>query len=219
MFYRCMKAVLFDLDGVIIDSMGAHIDSWHDALQAFGMTAKKSELSTLGGFGPGPTIQRFAERKGIEITDGLVADIMRKKDARYAELSHRIFPEIPQILDFLKRKGIILAIVTGSSRKVAEAITENELPSYFEAIVGMEDVTRGKPAPEPYQKALEILGIEPTEAIVIEDSPLGIQSAVTAGIFAIGLETTLPAASLQEADLVLKDHKELLAYLKKAIKN
>ncbi|MCU0820884.1 MAG: HAD family hydrolase, partial [Spirochaetes bacterium] len=125
-----------------------------------------------------------------------------------------IFPQVREILQFLKSKNVLLALVTGSLKRSVGFILPGDIFQFFNAVVTFDDITKGKPHPEPYLKALEMTGCRPGDALVIENAPFGIESAKKAGIDCLALETTLPEAYLNGADLVFKNHEALFAHLK-----
>jgi beta-phosphoglucomutase-like phosphatase (HAD superfamily) len=86
-------------------------------------------------------------------------------------------------------------------------------PGIFDVIVSGEDVKNGKPDPEPYEKAIAKLGLSKDECLVVENAPLGIESAKNAGVFCVGVPTYLDKTKLHEADIIVKNHAELIDYL------
>ncbi len=105
--------------------------------------------------------------------------------------------------------GFVMALVTGTSRDELQRMLSEEIQSYFSEIITGTDVIHGKPNPEPYQKALLKLNLNPIDAFVIENAPLGIQSAKAADIRCIALETSLPKEYLSDADHVFSSFDNL----------
>ncbi|MFH1588957.1 MAG: HAD family phosphatase, partial [archaeon] len=124
-----------------------------------------------------------------------------------------IYDGVMEILNYLKEKGLALAVVSGAHGEFVRNITSTFFKDFFDIVVSGTDVEHGKPAPDPYLKAIKDLGIEKDEAIVIENAPIGITSGKSAGLKVFALETTLKKEYLQDADKVFKDHKELFSYL------
>lgn len=110
-----------------------------------------------------------------------------------------------------------LALVTGSDRYTVDNIMGDFFPDVFDAIVCGEDVHYGKPFPDPYLKAVELLAVEKEECMVVENAPMGVESAKKAGLFCVGLPTYVPPDKLSAADIVLYDHPSLYEYLGKLI--
>ncbi len=127
------------------------------------------------------------------------------------------FEGVMEMLEFLKRDGMKLALVTGSPRSLMERIVPQSALSCFSVSVTADDVKSGKPDPEPYLKALHYLDSKPEDSIVIENAPMGIRSAKSAGLVCYAIETSLPGEYLDEADLVFHDHHSLFAFLREKI--
>ena len=123
------------------------------------------------------------------------------------------FEGIPDCLDELKQH-FKLAVVSGSNRKTVEKVVDKFFPGYFEVIINGSDLERGKPDPDPYLKALEMLDLTRNECIVVENAPLGITAAKRAGLYCVAVASMLEPEKVQHADLVLEDHTALLDYLK-----
>ena len=121
----------------------------------------------------------------------------------------RFVPGARPFLRLLENKEIELALVTGTARHEVMRILPKGLFSMFSVVVTGDEVKRGKPHPEPYNKAIKELGIKPKEAIVIENAPFGIYSAKRAGLKCLALETSLPKSYLKDADFIFKGFKEL----------
>jgi len=134
-----------------------------------------------------------------------------KKEELFRSLAFppRLFAGAKECVEELCSRGKKLGLVTGTSGYEVRTNVPASLLSCFHIVISGDLVTRGKPDPEPYRLALEGLSAAPEEAIVIENAPFGIRSAKGAGIYCIALATSLPPLFLQEADLVLRDLKEL----------
>ena len=113
------------------------------------------------------------------------------------------------LLDFLKLQKLEMAVVTGGDRNRIIPFAEEYLNGYFKDYVCSDDVQETKPSPEPYLKGLELLGLDASECLVIENAPLGIKAAKSAGIKTIAIETTLGKKYLQESDLIVQTFLEI----------
>ena len=109
----------------------------------------------------------------------------------------------------MRRQGFRLGLVTGTARHELLKILPKGLRKFFDAIITGDEVTHGKPHPEPYQKALKMLQCKKSDAIVIENAPFGIQSAKAAGLKCFAIETSLPKKYLKQADFVFHSFKHL----------
>ena len=222
-----LRAVIFDMDGVLIDSMDTHVRAWRSALDSEGIAVEdevfRREIYKLEGFGALNTAQalfdRFAE---ISSSPELLRQIVRRKQAFYikASVQFTAFEGASQILAYLKLKSVPVAVVTGSARTEAEKTLRRLYGEQFRVIVCGDDVTPGKPDPLPYETALRDLDIgNPDQCLVVENAPLGIQSAVSAGIPTFGLLINSPIGP-QELEgkgalKVFASHQELLRDIQK----
>ena len=196
-------AVLFDLDGVIVDSRPHHLTAWHrlareHALQHapdyFTQTFGLRNDAILGGLVPG-------------IAPDELARLARAKEALFRESARghvEALPGVRELLAALDEQAIPRAIVTSTPRANLDLILDTlGLAGRFQALVAEEDASKGKPDPEGFLVAAERLGTEPANCVVIEDAPAGLRAAKSAGMRAIGVTTTHPAPDLADADLVV----------------
>lgn len=217
-----MRAVIFDMDGVLINSMKYHISSWKEAFKSFGLKTTNRELSLFEGMSFRETIKIISKNNNVELSQEDIDTIYStKKEILNKTLEFDLFDEITKILEFLRSKNVKLGVVTGSNKEFAHSIIDKYFKDVFDIVITSDDVDtgKGKPHPEPYLKAIDELNLKTNEAIVIENAPLGIKSAKTAGLRVIALETTLNRDDLLDSDLVLKNHKELWNYFNNENKN
>ncbi len=209
-------AIILDMDGVVLDSMPAHLRSWQQALAPLGIDLAAEDLYPLEGV---PT-----ERTAQRLTEQLLGEACSAEQARrLAETKQAFFrrefnpvtvPGMAPLLYDLWGRGFRLGLVTGSSKRVVdESLAPLELARLFDVVVAGDEVSRGKPDPEPYQRAAQRLGLPATDCLVVENAPLGIQSAKAAGMHCVALTTTLPAERLPGADQVFGDGRALRAWL------
>jgi beta-phosphoglucomutase-like phosphatase (HAD superfamily) len=214
------KAVFFDMDGVIFDSMPRHAKAWSEAMALEGLPFSEYQVYLQEGrTGSGTVTDVFlAHGRGVPSED----DIKRI----YANKS-RIFDSfgdpIPmrgmaEVLEKVKSLGLEIYIVTGSGQASLLDTLNHYFPNTFckEKMVTAFDVKKGKPDPEPYLMALEKAGLQPNEAMVVENAPLGVRSAKGAGIFTVAVNTGILSDDdlwLAGADVVLADMAVLLEKL------
>jgi beta-phosphoglucomutase len=179
-----IKAVLFDMDGVLIDAKDWHYEALNRALEHFGYTiSRESHLSTFDGL---PTREKLrilsSSRK---LPEGLHDFLNALKQVYTLEISYqRCKPVFNHqfALSRLKKTGYHLAVCSNSVRQSIEAMMKlSSLDSYLDLIVSNQDVEIGKPNPEMYLKAMHSLGVEPHECLILEDNDHGIQAAVDSG--------------------------------------
>lgn len=206
------RAVLFDYDGVIANTPEDLFRAWNYAFFLHGkVKIDREQFFLLEGTPP----QKKAEILGsrYKVDNDLLNSIMEEKEKYYA--TNNVFAlnkGIADILDILKKKQAYTALVSGALIQRIKKSLSADIFNKFDSIITAEDVTVGKPDPEPYLKALQSLGLKPLDAIVVEDAPLGIKSASAAGIYCVAIESTLNKKYLNEADKIVEDFDELLLY-------
>lgn len=199
-----LKAVLFDMDGVLFDSMPNHAYSWSHSMTQFGleMTAEQAYLHE-GRTGAG-TINILAQRYwGRDATEEEKQTIYKAKSELFSHCPEA--PKMPgahELLNKVKESSCTPLVVTGSGQiTLLERLNKN-FPDIFkrELMVTSFDVKYGKPSPEPYLMGLKKAQIEPWEGLVVENAPLGVQAGVAANIFTIAVNTgPLPDQVLLDA--------------------
>ena len=200
------KAVLFDMDGVLYDSMPNHAIAWQQSMAQFGITMTADDAYATEGARGVDTIRKMVKRQQDRDIDEAEAQKM------YDVKSH-IFHELPEapvmtgILDLMhqiQEGGIQIGVVTGSGQKPLIQRILKDFGAFVDEghITTAYDVRRGKPKPDPYLMGLRKAGdLQPYEAFVVENAPLGIRAGVAARIFTIAVNTgPLPAQTLLDAN-------------------
>lgn len=188
-----LKAVLFDMDGVLFDSMPYHAKAWAQVCGEYGLPIEPSEPYLHEGRTGASTIDIFANRFwGRNATDKEKSDIYARKCEVFNAFSEA--PRMPgaeTLLSKLKAQGLTIAVVTGSGQESLLSRLDNGYHGFFnkDLVVSSHDTPRGKPAPDPYLKGLDKCGVKPNEAVVIENAPLGVRAAVAAKVFTIAVNT------------------------------
>jgi len=206
-----IRGVLFDMDGVLVDSQPNHVRAWRHVFAERGVELDPLLPLQREGEKAHDTCAWICERLGLdwppEERDRLVAG----KRAYFRSLpGTELFPDVPAVLDGLAERGIPTALVTGSTVVNARAIVPPEVWARFAACIAAEDVAQGKPHPEGYLKGCAALGLEPGDCLAVENAPFGIQAARAAGCRVLALTTTLPASWLEGADEVGDRHLRVL---------
>ena len=206
------KAVLFDMDGVIYDSMSNHSVSWHEAMKDFGLDMPYEGAYQYEGMRGVETIRTLARAQWHrELTDDEAREMYAHKAKLFAEqcllTPARIMPGIKTLMQQIKADGLKICVVTGSAQHALldKLLVDFEGLLSEELIVTAFDVTHGKPDPEPYLKGMMKCGVDPWETIVVENAPLGVQAAVAARCMTIAVNTgPLPDNQLadKEANLI-----------------
>ena len=219
---RSIKAVLFDMDGVLFDSMPNHAYAWSHAMTQFGlaMTAEEAYMNE-GRTGSG-TIDILAQRCwGRNATEEEKQRIYAAKSALFNTLPEaKPMPGAREALEAARECGAKIVLVTGSAQLSLIEHLELHYPGFFrkELMVTAFDVKRGKPNPEPYLMGLEKAGVRAEEAVVVENAPLGVEAGRAAGIFTIAANTgPLPDEVLKQsgADIVVAGMHEVAQLLRK----
>ena len=210
------RAIVLDMDGVVLDSMPTHLRTWQQTLAPLGIELTADVLYPLEGVPTVLTAQRLTEALlgqpcSVEEAQRLTAT----KQAIFREIFEPKFvPGIVPLLHDLRGRGYRLGLVTGSARSVVdESLAPTGIADFFDVVVTGDQVSAGKPDPEPYRLAAERLRLPPSECLVVENAPLGIRSARAAGIRCVALETTLPAERLPGAERVFADVRALRRWL------
>lgn len=179
-----IKAILFDMDGVLIDAKDWHYEALNRALAHFGYTiSRESHLSTFDGL---PTRQKLIMLSSSRaLPEGLRGFLNALKQAYTLEISNQLCkPHFNHqyALSRLKKDGYLLAVCSNSVRQSIEAMMSlSALSTYLDLIVSNQDVAKGKPDPEMYLKAMKSLNVNPNECLILEDNEHGIQAAVASG--------------------------------------
>ena len=213
-------SIIFDMDGVIIDSNYHHFKAWREFLKKHDISITRADYAEK--------MSGKINRKIIEMFFGeLPFEQFRKyaleKEAIYRELSTEV-KLTPGLLDFLNtldEQKIPRAIATSApSLNVAHAIEHTSINKYFEVIVDSSCVTKHKPHPEVYLSAAKLINSDPANCVVFEDSLPGIASAQAAGMKVIAVATTHPRNELEHADLIINDFTEInLKKIKELLSN
>ncbi len=188
-----LKAVLFDMDGVLFDSMPNHAKAWHDAMQQYGFHLPCEEAYMHEGRTGASTINIVSMReRGKEATEEEIQRIYQTKSEEFNKYPKAgRMPGAREALEKIKADGLFSMVVTGSGQTSLLERLNSNFPHIFrpELMVTAFDVKQGKPDPEPYLMALEKGNLKPNEAIVIENAPLGVRAGVAAGVFTIAVNT------------------------------
>lgn len=189
----CPKAVLFDMDGVLYDSMPNHAVSWHRSMLKYGIDMKPEEAYTYEGMRGVETIKLLARQQwGRELTDREAADMYAAKAKVFSACppAHKM-EGVEELMHKVKAAGLQIVVVTGSGQRSLIDRLEKAFPGlvHSDKIVTSFDVKHGKPDPEPYICGMKKVGIEPWEGIVVENAPLGVCAGVAANIFTVAVNT------------------------------
>ena len=209
-FRSQVKAVIFDMDGVVTNTMPDHFRAWKEIFSREGIHVTHFDIYSREGQKGIMSVREIFKQYQKSITLKKAREILQAKEVLFKRIVKRRFIiGARSFLRFLHQKNIKLALVTGTSRHELHQILPDYLYNLFSVVVTGTDVKHGKPHPEPFLKALKLLNIKSGEALVIENAPFGIRSAKKAKLPCLALASSLPKKFLQEADAVFSSIKEM----------
>jgi beta-phosphoglucomutase family hydrolase len=198
-------ALIFDLDGVVVDSMPTHTRAWERYLESHGIDPRDVEARMHGKRNDDLVRDLF----GAGLDDAAVFEHGAAKERLFREMIGATLESklVPGIREFLAAQTVPLGVGTNAEpANVDFTLNGAGIRQYFKAIVDGTQVPRAKPAPDVYLRAAELLGVAPANCIVFEDSPVGIQAARAAGMRVVGLLTH--ASTLENVDVAVHDFLE-----------
>ncbi|MBO7338386.1 MAG: HAD-IA family hydrolase [Paludibacteraceae bacterium] len=211
-----INAVLFDMDGVLYDSMPFHAKAWVDALSAVGVNFSERDVYMNEGSRGSETVQTaYVRQFGHTCPEEEEQEIYKEKSRIFESLGEPpVMPGANAVVSALMQRGVKRTVVTGSGEKSTIKKLQTSFPNAFapENIVTAYETKKGKPNPECYLRGLEKLNMPAHYAMVVENAPLGVMAAKNAGIFTVAINTgILTDDDLRQAgaDIVFKDLTEL----------
>lgn len=216
----CPKAVLFDMDGVLINSMPNHAIAWQRSMASFGINMSKEDVYATEGARGVDTIKKMVKaQQGRDIDEEESQRMYDEKTRQFGMLPRpKIMDYALQLQEKIYQAGLQICIVTGSGQRPLINRLLEEFPRVTrERLVTAYDVKKGKPLPDPYLAGMKKCGVMPWETIVVENAPLGVMSGVASNAFTIAVNTgPLPDSVLWDAgaDIVLANLKEVSEFLR-----
>lgn len=208
-----IKAILFDMDGVIVDTLHFHYLAWDKMFRERGGVVEKHTVLLHEGRNSREILPILMKETNVIIPENEWDEFIDKKREYYRSIVEiKYFPNAFNIIEELKKRGLKTALVTASARKNMEKAIPADKRKLFDLILTAENFQKAKPNPDPYLAAQEQLGVEVYECVVIENAPLGIEAAKNAGMICIAIETTLEREYLQKADFIINSIDELLGF-------
>lgn len=194
-------AVLWDMDGTLVDTEPYWMASEQELVRSFGGTWTHDDGLLLVGQGLW-TSAAILQSRGVDLpADEIVYGLTERVREKLAGEGVPWRPGARELLQSLRERGVRTALVTMSVRSMAEQIVAAIPFDAFDVIVSGDEVSEPKPHPEPYLRAAQILGIEPGDAVAIEDSLVGLASAVASGATTIGVPHIVPLPESDEHTL------------------
>ncbi len=188
-----LKAVLFDMDGVLFDSMKKHSECWYKAMTHYGFQFSHDEAYLHEGRTGAGTINIISQRqRGCDATPEEIKEIYQYKSDLFNQMAEaEPMPGAAEVIKRVMASGLTPILVTGSAKDSLISRLNRHYPGVFvpERMVSAQDVKFGKPNPEPYIMGLGKMQLKPWEAIVVENAPLGVQASTAANIFTVAVNT------------------------------
>lgn len=185
-------AVLWDMDGTLVDTEPYWVASEHEVVEKYGGTWSHEHAMNVVGFDLLDAGRYIREHAGIDVEPSDIVEQLLDRVVRRVEESVPWRPGAVELLGDLRARGVPCALVTMSYRRFVEPVLAGLPPGSFDVVVTGDAVTQGKPHPEPYLKAAAMLGVDPRRTLAIEDSNTGTRSAVAAGCTVLVVRNHVP---------------------------
>ncbi len=225
-----IRALVLDMDGVLVDTEPLHMEAFRRYLQKLGLPHDDAYIFSFIGFSVPDNIRNVFHRFYQNPSEEMIAQGIRERDAIYLQLLHdtplRPLPGIRELIDFCQKQNLKIALASSSDREQILTIFENlkrtsqglfDPSAIFDLVLSGEDVAQRKPHPAIYQQASEKLGVAPKTALAIEDSPAGVQSAKEAGLLCLALKSKfIEDKKLAAADALLDSVNDAVQLCRKA---
>ena len=207
---REIKAILFDMDGVLVDSIPLHIKAWNSMLSEFNLPGldQRTYLSMVGRTNL-DMISNYLDLQSIPASLSFLKDIIDRKEVLLQEIIKDHINTTPGVvawLEFFKEKQIRCSVASsGDMANITIVLDMLHIADYFSSIISGAHLPAGKPDPTVFILAAASLGVKPENCLVIEDAPTGIQAAKSADMLCFAIATTFSPAELRQADLLLEN--------------
>lgn len=211
--------VIFDLDGVIIDSEPLHKQAWKTVFKEKGVLLRDEDVAGSIGTTDRSLLKRIIRENNLEPDFGKWYEKKRERYTALLKNNLKVFPGVPSLLKRLSKRYSLALASSAWLKDIKFVLNKLELCGYFKVTIGRESVENHKPDPEAYLLAAEKLDLPCSKCLVIEDSLAGIRAAKEAGMKCIAVSNSFPPEELGGADLVvntLKD-KAILQFIKESL--
>ena len=204
------KAVIFDMDGVIVNSEPLHETAFLETFGELGYAGNHGvHFPDFLGRSDRAVWKFFMERHRPTQSVEELTDLKEGRLVKVIRHTEPLFPGVVELIETLAER-FPLAVASGSvHRVISEVLNLGKLGRFFKTVVSAEDVAQGKPAPDIFLRTAKLLGVEPHECCVIEDTTAGIQAGRSAGMTVIAITNTYPAAELTQAHHVVNDYSAI----------
>lgn len=190
---RKPSLVLFDMDGVLFDTMPYHADSWYATAQTYGLDATRDEFYLYEGQKGSDTIKHLYKRQfGKDASEEFVSEVYNHKTTLFREQTEiTLIPDIEPLIRHFKNEGIRIGVVTGSSKSNALSRIGSYLADHIDLnnVITADDCILGKPDAEPYRRGMALFDASPEDTLVIENAPYGVEAASKSEAFVVAVMT------------------------------
>ena len=216
-FPKKLQCVIFDMDGVIIDSEEIHKKAYYETFKNLGVEVSEELYKTMTG---SSTINAFQKLVNHFNLNNIPEELVLQKRKRYVNYFENdptlaLVHGVKELLQFLNKQNLTLVLASSSAMiNINRVFSRFDLNQYFTAKISGADLTASKPHPEIFEKAAILGGVSKEQCIVIEDSDNGIKAANDAGIFVVGYKNPLVSdQTLKDANLIIRDYNILKKYI------
>ncbi len=202
-----ISTILFDFDGTLSDTMALNFKSWQKAFSKYNVEIREDDYYPLEGMQLKKIAKLISERYKVNTSE---EEIIKAKEIFFkTNYKFSTYEGVEELISLLKINNVKIAIVSGANIERLNNTVPKEFLDKFDLIITEDKLSFGKPHPEPYLLAMQTLGSKADGTIVIENAPLGIKSAKSANCFCIAICSTLSEEYLKEADIIVKEFKEI----------
>jgi len=209
--FHGLQAVIWDMDGVLVDSEGTHLETLQTTFEKFNMPMVPESLKHAFGMTTRMVIEMMVDSP---IAEDKMADMCAEKARLFQQAiakEAKIFPGVPGWLDSFRQNNVSQAVASsGSPKNIAVILEKLEITDYFDVVVSGEGAP-SKPDPHIFLKAANRLNVSPLNCLVIEDSAVGVKAAKAAGMQCIAVMNTSPREYLEGADIILENLTQLMS--------
>ena len=199
--------MLFDFDGTIADTMKEHFSAWKKSFLDYGIKLEPEDYYPLEGSNV------FEIGKIIFSANSINGDVKKlvekKEDSFLNNYTINFYPGVKYLINKLRVNKVKLGIVTAGLRERIYASVPNQFLDMFDVVICGDDTVRGKPFPDPYLEAMKRLTLKPEECIIVENAPIGVQSAKASEAYCIAICSTLGYEYFTEADIIFDTFEEM----------
>lgn len=214
---RQLRAVIFDMDGTLLDTERAHLEAWKRVGKAHGYDISEALFQKTRGLSKAASRQVFKVAYGEDFDyDAMRPERHAMEEAIIARRSPMLLPGVGDFLKWLRSRDMAIAVASSTRREyVALHLEQSEITEYFDAVVGGDMVEKGKPDPEIFLLAAKLLGIAPEHCLVVEDAPSGATAGLRAGMMTVLVPDLVPVTEEigKTVDFVANTMADLPAFL------